>query len=462
MADGGWISTNEDISDRMRIQAEIAHMAHHDVLTDLPNRALLRERMLHLLQNRRKSDKSWAVFILDIDRFKDVNDTLGHPVGGALLKAISDRLRRCVRDGDTVARLGGDEFAILQSLPEGDMESEGLARRIVQVIGEPFEIDGHHLSIGTSIGIALAPKDGADPDQLIRNADLALYRAKNLGRGTYHFFEPELDERMQIRRALEQDLRRALINREFELYYQPLVNLERNEISGFEALLRWNKPGQGRIPPSDFIPLAEETGLIVPIGQWVLRQACMEAAAWPGDLQIAVNVSPAQFKCRHLVTAVADALAASGLPASRLELEITESVVLEDGSGAFTTLDQLHALGVRLALDDFGTGYSSLTSLRKFPFHKIKIDRSFVSDMSPESANSLAIFRSVAGLGVSLGMTTTAEGIETQAQLDHVRPTQIILKAQGGPLFRGDLRETKRAHWLWNGVPILSESVVQN
>ena len=418
---GGWIATHDDITDRLRIEAKIAHMAHHDALTDLPNRTLLLERLGEALHSRRQIDHHCAVFILDLDRFKDVNDTLGHPVGDALLRQVANRLRECVGESDTIARLGGDEFAILQSLPNGDLVSDALARRILEVISEPFDLEGHLVCIGTSIGIAVGPKDGTDPDQLLKNADLALYRAKNLGRGTHHFFEPALDELMQARRTLERELRGAIVNQEFELHYQPLVNLERDEICGFEALLRWNKPGRGRVSPADFIPLAEETGLIVQIGQWVLRQACREAKAWPDDLTIAVNVSPAQFKNRQFVSTVVAALAASGLSASRLELEITESVVLEDSDSAFATLNQLHTLGVRLALDDFGTGYSSLTSLRKFPFDKIKIDRSFVSDISDESANALAIVRSVAGLGTGLGMTTTAEGVETQHQLDHVR-----------------------------------------
>lgn len=429
---GGWIDTHDDITDRLRIEAQIAHMAQHDALTDLPNRVLLRERLDEALRGCRHGDRHFAVLILDLDRFKDVNDTLGHPVGDALLSGVADRLRACVSEADTVARLGGDEFAILQNLPNGDLDADVLARRLLESIGEPFELEGHQLSVGTSIGIAVGPKDGMDPDTLMKNADLALYRAKNRGRGTHHFFEPALDELMQARRTLENDLRRAIVRQEFELYYQPLVNLAHDKICGFEALLRWNRPGQGTVPPDDFISLAEETGIIVQIGQWVLRQACCEAAPWPDDLQIAVNVSPVQFRSRQFVPAVVAALAASGLPARRLELEITESVVLDDSEGAFATLDQLKMLGVRLALDDFGTGYSSLTSLRKFPFDKIKIDRSFVSDMSPDRASAHAIVRSVAALGTSLGMTTTAEGVETQDQLDQVR-------AMGCTEFQGHL-----------------------
>ena len=421
MKGGGWISTQEDISDRVQIEVRIAHMAHHDALTDLPNRILLRERMALAFESRRSSDGQWAFLLLDLDRFKEVNDALGHPIGDSLLKAVASRLRLSVREGDTVARLGGDEFAILQASPSGELDCDALARRIIEILAEPFEINGHSLSVGASIGIAFAPKDAAEPDELIRNADLALYRAKSTGRGRHHFFEPDLDLQMQARRALEQGLRVALTDNEFELFYQPIVNLATDRICSFEALLRWNKPREGRIAPSAFIEVAEESGLMVDIGRWVMRQACLEAAAWPGELQVAVNVSPSQFKSRQFLPMVKEALAESGLPAARLELEITETVVLESGSGAFEILRQVHDLGVRLALDDFGTGYSSLTNLRQFPFNKIKIDRSFVSDISKGTASSCAIVRSVAGLGISLGMTTTAEGVETQDQLDQVR-----------------------------------------
>lgn len=419
MPGGGWVTTHDDITESRRIESRIHHMALHDALTDLPNRALLRERLEKALPRAQEAN-GWAVHMLDLDRFKEVNDTLGHHVGDALLKKVAERLRASVRESDTVARLGGDEFAILQSLPDAATEAEGLARKILDLLSQPFDLDGHPVTIGTSIGIAFAPQDGTDADQLLKKADLALYRAKSLGRGAYHIFEPALDERMRARRDLEQSLRDALVNNELELYYQPLVNLERDEICGFEALLRWNKPG-GQMAPLDFIPLAEETGLIVPIGDWVLRQACAEARSWPSNLTIAVNVSPVQFKSRGFAQTVLHALAASGLPAERLELEVTESVVLEDSNGAFATLKQLHELGVKIALDDFGTGYSSLTNLRKFPFDKIKIDRSFVMDISAANVDALAIVRAVAGLGASLGMATTAEGVETKEQLDQVR-----------------------------------------
>jgi diguanylate cyclase (GGDEF)-like protein len=421
MPGGGWVTTHEDVTELRRIEARIAHLAHHDALTELPNRTLLRERLEHAAAGTRQGDRRWAVLILDLDRFKEVNDTLGHAIGDQLLKSVAERLRGCVRDTDTVARLGGDEFAILQCTVEPVSDAEALAARIIEVISAPFDLDGHSVSVGTSIGIALASGETTDPDQLLKAADLALYRTKSAGRGTYHFYEPGMDRQMQIRRNLERDLKLALANGEFELYYQPLVNLESDQICGFEALLRWHHPERGLICPADFIPLAEETGLIVPIGEWVLRQACAEAANWPEHLKVSVNVSVVQFKARNLTKAVVSALAASGIGPRRLELEVTESVVLEDSDAAFATLNQLHDLGVRIALDDFGTGYSSLTNLRRFPFDKIKIDRSFVSDLSAANVNALAIVRSIARLGMSLGMATTAEGVETKEQVDQVR-----------------------------------------
>jgi diguanylate cyclase (GGDEF)-like protein len=421
MAGGGWVATHEDITERRRAEARIAHLAHHDVLTDLPNRALLRERLEQAVDAMRQGGRRLAVLMLDLDRFKEVNDTLGHQAGDALLKIITKRLRGCVRETDTIARLGGDEFAIVQRAADPAIDSVVLAQRILDVIKEPLDLDGHHVLTGTSIGIAIAPDDGEDSDQLLKNADLALYRAKSEGRGTYCFFEPDMDQRMQARRKLEQDLRGALLNGEFVLHYQPLVNLQQDQICGFEALLRWQHPERGNIAPAEFIPLAEETGLIVPIGEWVLRQACTEAATWPTHLKIAVNVSAAQFKARNLADIVLRTLAATGMSPHRLELEITESVMLQDKDTAFDTLTRLHDIGVRIALDDFGTGYSSLSNLRKFPFDKIKIDRSFVSDLSEANVDALAVVRSVAQLGVSLGMATTAEGVETKEQLEHVR-----------------------------------------
>jgi diguanylate cyclase (GGDEF)-like protein len=421
MADGGTVTTHEDITERRLAENRIAHMARHDALTDLPNRVLLRERLEQALTGDRIGDRHPTVLMLDLDRFKEVNDTLGHPAGDTLLTTVAERLRGCVRKADTVARLGGDEFAIIQFADDQAGEAEALSKRILDVLSEPYDLGGHQAVIGTSIGIAVAPDDGSDPDTLMKNADLALYRSKSEGRGTFRFFAPEMDERMQARRRLEQDLRNALVRHEFALHYQPLVNLERNEICGFEALLRWAHPERGELLPGDFIPLAEETGLIVPIGEWVLREACLEAGAWPEHLKIAVNLSPAQFKSPNLVQAVLNAVAGAAMPANRLELEITESVMLQDEAAAFAILHQLHDLGVRIALDDFGTGYSSLSNLRKFPFDKIKIDRSFVSDLSEADVDAVAVVRSVAQLGVSLGMATTAEGVETEDQLERVR-----------------------------------------
>jgi diguanylate cyclase (GGDEF)-like protein len=417
---GGWVATHEDITEQRRIQERIAYMAHHDGLTGLPNRVLLREGLEAALHSERDTH-DLAVLCLDLDRFKEINDTLGHATGDALLGVIAERLRSCVRDTDIVARIGGDEFAIVQTGGEQPKDSTTLAARIIELTAGPVVINDQQMVVGTSIGIAIAPNDGTDTDQLLRNADLALYRAKTDGRGAYRFFEPEMDRRMQARRKLESDLRKALDNHEFELYYQPLVNLEHDEICGFEALLRWNHPERGKVMPAAFIPLTEETGLIVPIGKWVLQQACAEAAGWPDHFKVAVNVSAVQFMNPGLATTIISALTTSGLAPNRLEIEITESVMLQDADAALATLTQLHDLGVRIALDDFGTGYSSLSNLRKFPFDKIKIDRSFIADLSEANVDAIAVVRSVARLGASLGMATTAEGVETKDQLDLVR-----------------------------------------
>ncbi len=326
----------------------------------------------------------------------------------------------CLREGDILARLGGDEFAILQGGIKQPSDVIALATRIFEVIEAPFDLEGHQVVIGVSIGIAIAPTDAAEADQLLMNADLALHRAKADGRGTYRFFEPEMDALMQARRLLEVDLRKALVNGEFEVYYQPIVDLKKQDITGVEALVRWNRPGHGLVAPLEFIPLAEETGLIVPIGEWVLRQACNEVVKWPGQISLAVNLSPAQFKMRTLWQTVTDALAQSGMPAQRLELEITETVLLVENDATLETLHQLRNFGVRISLDDFGTGYSSLSYLRSFPFDKIKIDRSFVHNLAA-NPDSQAIVRAVAELGRSLGMTTTGEGVETQEECDYLR-----------------------------------------
>ena len=415
----GWVSTHEDVTERQRAEARIHHMARHDPLTDLPNRTLLKERIGEALKQVKRGE-SMAVLCMDLDRFKAVNDTLGHPVGDALLRSVADRIRKMIRDTDTVARFGGDEFAVIQVGTDQPHGATALAQRLIEVLSEPYEIEDHQIVIGSSIGVAVAPSDGEDADQLIKKADTALYRAKLEGRGTYRFFEPDMDARVQARRTLELDLRKALTNGEFELHYQPLVDLGRSDVSGFEALLRWNHPQRGTVSPADFIPLAEETCLILPIGEWVLRQACAEAATWPSDIKVAVNLSPVQFKNDSLVRTVFSALTAAGLVPNRLELEITESVLLQNSEATLGMLHRLRALGVRISMDDFGTGYSSLSYLRSFPFDKIKIDRSFISDIV-HSDQSLAIVQAVTSLGTTLGMATTAEGVETREQLEHVR-----------------------------------------
>jgi diguanylate cyclase (GGDEF)-like protein len=418
---GGFITTYMDITERHRSEAKIAHMARHDALTDLPNRVLFRERLDRALAGARKGDRHFALLMLDLDRFKEVNDTLGHPVGDELLKVVAGRLRSCVRESDTLARLGGDEFAIIQRVADPGRDAAALAARIQQAMRTAFDLGDHHVTIGASVGIAMAPADTQDPDQLLKNADLALFRAKAEGRRVYRFFEPGMDARMQARRQLERDLGNALASHQLELHYQPLINLERDEICGLEALIRWKHPERGTVCPAEFIPLAEETGLIVPIGEWVLRQACTEARAWPNHVKVAVNLSPAQFKCGALQQMVVTALGASGLAADRLELEITESAMLEDADEAFAVLRQLRDLGVRIALDDFGTGYSSFANLQRFAFDKIKIDRGFVADLSAGNVKGIALVHSIVQLGASLGIATTAEGVETKEQLDRLR-----------------------------------------
>jgi len=419
MADGGTVTTHQDITEQRRSEARITHMALHDALTGLPNRVLLNERLEHALA-RAKRGEMVATHMLDLDHFKHVNDTLGHPAGDKLLRMVTERLRALVRETDTIARMGGDEFAVMQVAISQPSDATVLAHRMIEALGAPYEIDGHQIVIGTSVGIAVGPTDGVSTDQIMRNADLALYRAKGDGRGTYRFFEQEMDTQMQVRRALECDLRKALPAQEFELYYQPVVDLKTNAISGFEALIRWRHPDKGLVAPNTFIPLAEEIGLIVPLGEWVIRDACATAAKWPDNLKIAVNLSPAQFKSPGLIQMIADALATSGLAADRLELEITETILLQDSEATLGMLYQLRELGVRIAMDDFGTGYSSLSYLQSFPFDKIKIDRSFVKDIV-ESSGSLNIVRAVAALANGLGIAATAEGVETQAQLDSIR-----------------------------------------
>jgi diguanylate cyclase (GGDEF)-like protein len=413
---GGWLATHEDITERQRSEERVAHMARHDALTDLPNRVLLRERLEHELK-RVKRGECLAVLCLDLDQFKSVNDALGHPIGDELLKLVAERLRGCTREPDTVARLGGDEFAIIMTQMQQPTDAAALAKRIRESIAKPYQIEGHTIVTDISIGISVAPFDAADPDPLLRNADMALYGAKADGRGTFRFFEPEMNTRMKARRELEMDLRRALVGKEFELHYQPLVSLESSEINAFEALLRWNHPKRGLIPPHDFIPVAEETGLIVPLGEWVLKAACYEAVEWPDHVKVAVNLSPAQLNNRNLLNVVTAALGETGMPARKLQLEITETVLLQNTFATLQTLHELRKLGVQIALDDFGTGYSSLSYLRSFPFDKIKIDRSFIQDLA-NGQEPVAIVQAVANLAKSLKMASTAEGVETQQQMD--------------------------------------------
>lgn len=430
MARGGWVATHLDVTEQRRSEAKITYMAQHDALTDLPNRLLLRERLEHALARTSRGGPNLAVLMLDLDRFKEVNDTLGHPAGDTLLQAVAARLRECVREATFIARLGGDEFAVIEYVENPAIEAAALAERIRMALCEPFDLGDNQVTTGTSIGIAIAPGDGDDSEKILKCADLALYSAKTGGGDTFRFFEPKLDQLMHARRNLERDLRNGLVNGEFELHYQPFVDVRSGEIQGCEALLRWHHPERGLVMPADFIPLAEETGLIVPLGEWTLRTACAEAAKWPADLKIAINLSPAQFRSKKLVPVVIDALAASGLTPQRLELEVTETVIMHDSEAVFAALGQLHKLGVRIALDDFGTGYSSLSFLQKFPFDKIKIDRSFVNELSGENEESRLIARAVVRFAVSLGKTTTAEGVETKEQLDALR-AEACMEMQG-------------------------------
>jgi len=405
-----------DITERRKAEARIAYMAHHDGLTNLANRELFQERLKQALE----TDKPVAVLCVDLDLFKNVNDSLGHPIGDRLLKLVADRLRAQVRGNNLAARLGGDEFAVILSSDVSPHEASDFASRLIQLLSAAYEIDGNEVMIGASIGIALSPGDGDTSEELLRNADLALYRAKEDGGGVHRFFEREMDRQAQMRRDMELDLRRALANGEFELHYQPLVDIATDRISGFESLLRWRHPEKGMISPADFIPVAEDIGLIVSIGEWVLREACNEAVKWSADVKIAVNLSPVQFRSRNLVQVVVSALANSGLSPKRLELEITESLFLAETETNLAILHQLRELGVSISMDDFGTGYSSLSYLRSFPFDKIKIDRSFVKDLARRS-DCVAIVRAISGLGRSLNITTTAEGVETMDQLDWLR-----------------------------------------
>ena len=413
------INVIEDVTEQRKTAEKIAHMAHYDALTDLPNRVLFREQIERELE-KVAGGAQFALLYIDVDEFKGINDSLGHHVGDELLMAIAGRIRACLKPGDLIARLGGDEFAVIQTGIESSADVLAFVTQIHEAIRRPYHCLGHQLSTDASIGIALAPQDGADLDQLIKNADLAMYGAKAEGRRTYRFFVPEMDASAKARLSLEQDLRQALIDGGFEIHYQPLVNLHSGVVSGCEALLRWRHPERGMVSPAEFIPIAEDTGLINELGDWVLRTACNEAATWPAHVRIAVNVSPVQLKCDTLALRIAGALAASGLEPRRLELEITEAVLIRDDEAALSILHQLRAIGVRIALDDFGTGYSSLSYLKRFPFDKIKIDRCFVADIA-ETGGAPVIVQAVVNIASASNMTTVAEGVETAAQREMLR-----------------------------------------
>jgi diguanylate cyclase (GGDEF)-like protein len=422
LPDGGWIAIHQDVTTQKRSEAEITHLAHYDGLTSLANRVCFLKHVGLAAEKNRETKAEFAVHLLDLDRFKEVNDTLGHLTGDRLLKAVAQRLTCAVGGADLVARLGGDEFAVLQNIDQetGKSGVVPLAERILATIREPFQLDGQQIVIETSIGIALMPEHGLEAERLLKNADLALYKAKSEGRNTCRVFEASLEREAQNRRATETDLRAAIARSEFVLHYQPIVDVATGKTATVEALVRWKHPVRGLVAPDDFIPIAEDTGMITQLGEWVIRQACEDAARWPAHIKIAINLSPVQFRRCDLVDTISDALEKSGLESGRLELEITESVLLQEDEDNLTTLHQLRALGASIVLDDFGTGYSSFSYLQRFPFNKIKIDRSFVANLTtrPDCA---AIVCAITGLAKSLDIKTTAEGVETQDQLELLR-----------------------------------------
>jgi diguanylate cyclase (GGDEF)-like protein len=455
MKDGGWVSTHEDITEQVQQEERIQFLARHDGLTELANRARFVEELSTAEAAIGRGDKV-AVLYIDLDHFKGVNDTYSHTVGDKVLKQASARLWGTTRETDLLARLGADEFALLLRPIERPGDAAAIGERIIKAMSSPFNIDGQQIQIGASVGIAIAPEDGDSADALMKNADMALYRAKNEGRSTFHFFERGMDASIRRRREIEAGLRQAGARGELRLEFQPLLGLKENRVTCLEALLRWDHAEQGAITPTEFIPVAEDTGLIVPIGEWVLREACRTAVRWPAAPRVAVNLSPVQFKKGKLYETVVAALSESGLPADRLELEITESLLMSDNEPTLQTLHRLRALGVRISMDDFGTGYSSLSYLRSFPFDNIKIDRSFMRDLG-RGADSLAIVKAVIGLGHSLGMSVTAEGVETEEQLNAVRE-QGCNEVQGfyfSPPLKPDAVNSLLAAQIRNSKPTL-------
>jgi len=428
MVGGGTVVLVEDITERKDAEARISHLARYDELTELPNRVNFRDEIGRLLAVQQGAEQLSALLFIDLDQFKQVNDTLGHPCGDQLLCAVADRLREMLRPEDFVARFGGDEFVVFQQNIRSHEDAAGLARRIVDRLSERYKIDNHLVEIGASVGIAMT-SPGVSADTLLKNADMALYRAKADGRGTFCFFRDEMAQTVEARRILELDLRKALANEEFELFYQPLVNLKSGKIATCEALLRWNHPVRGTVSPIDIIPVAEDMGLIVDLGRWILRKACMECMKWPEAVSVAVNFSPQQFHQRDVLSEVRYALEVSGLPAHRLEIEITESSLLRNTQVTHDVLSQLHSLGVRISLDDFGTGYSSMSYLHNFPLQKVKIDRSFLEGI--DSDRPLTLLRGVARLSADLGMSVVVEGIETNEQLELISADGAVTEAQG-------------------------------
>jgi len=413
------LGISEDITEQKLAGERMRYMAHHDGLTSLANRALFRQQLDAAMSEFRRTGRKVTLYFFDLDGFKKINDTLGHPIGDALLRMLADRVRQCAGDGDTVARLGGDEFAILHPASPLAKDETALARELVQRISKPYDIGGNRLTVTASIGVSSSGEACADSDRMLRNSDVALYRAKESGRNAFRFYDPSMDHHLEEKRAKELAVRNALARGEFEVHYQPFVSVINERICGLEALLRWRHPERGLLPPAEFIPVAEEAGFIGTLGEWVLRKACEDAAGWPVYIGLAVNISPSQCNAA-LTQTIMSALAMSRLSPGQLELEITESALLQDSSTTVSVLHQLRGLGVKISMDDFGTGYSSLSYLRSFPFDKIKIDKSFVKDVLTDS-DSLAIVRAVAGLGASFGVPTTAEGVETVEQFEQVR-----------------------------------------